>query len=167
MRPASTSRRSASSCLLSRKPRIGRCGSRTTAAAKTGPKRAPRPASSTPAISRKPRDCASRSCLPLQRPRNTTAAPLLAFLQTGSLAAQAAKVVKLRPAHASSADHVDMVDYRSVHREDSFDALAEADLANGDGLAHAAVIAGNDNTLKRLQTLLVAFPDFDVHPDRI
>ena len=41
----------ACSCLESRRPRIGRFGSRITAAATTGPASGPRPASSTPAIS--------------------------------------------------------------------------------------------------------------------
>ena len=44
------SRSSTSRILLSFRPRMGASGSSTTAAAKTGPKRQPRPTSSTPAM---------------------------------------------------------------------------------------------------------------------
>ncbi len=49
-RAASRSRPADDSCLESRRPAMGRRGSRITAAATTGPARGPRPASSTPAV---------------------------------------------------------------------------------------------------------------------
>jgi len=67
MRPERVSRRSGSSCLLSFKPRTGRSGESTTAAATTGPKSAPRPTSSTPAMARKPRARNSRSSVASHR----------------------------------------------------------------------------------------------------
>jgi hypothetical protein len=44
---------------------------------------------------------------------------------------------------------------------------AEADLADGDGLAHADVLARDDGAFKRLQAFLVAFFDADVDANGI
>src|SRR5579863_896859 len=60
-----------------------------------------------------------------------------------------------------------MIDYRRVNGKDALHALAEADLANGDGFSHAAVMLGDHGALKRLQALLVAFLDLDVHADGV
>ena len=54
-----------------------------------------------------------------------------------------------------------------MHGEDALDALAEADLANGDGLAEPRVVAGDQDAFENLQPLLVAFLDLDVDPDGI
>src|ERR1035441_3686081 len=124
MRTASTSRRFGRSSLLSLRPRTGRSGERTTAAATTGPNSAPRPASSTPAMTRKPRARNSRSNVPSQRNLPPAASgrmgePLLfALFETGSLAFQAAQVVQLGAPCASRAHYVDVVDHLGVARED-------------------------------------------------
>src|SRR5574341_348195 len=67
MRAARSSRTFSEMSLESRRPRMGRLGSRMTAAATTGPKSEPRPASSTPATERAPVAQALRSKLRVQR----------------------------------------------------------------------------------------------------
>ena len=54
-----------------------------------------------------------------------------------------------------------------MDRENALHALAEADLADGDGFAHAGVLAGDDGAFKRLQALFVAFLDLYVDADGI
>src|SRR5580658_1849874 len=169
MRPASVSRISGSICLLSFSPRMGRSGESTTAAATTAPNSEPRPTSSTPATALKPRACSSRSRVASQRNliagdsgRMVSPLELLAFAQTGGLALETAQIVKFGAAHASGADHIDMVDHFRVDGEDALDALAEADFTDRDGLADAGVIARDESPLKRLQPLLVAFLNLDV-----
>ena len=87
---------------------------------------------------------------------------LLAFAETRCFALQIAQIVKLGAAHAAGAHDVDVIDHRSVHRENALYALAKADLSHGDGFADARVLAGNHGSFKRLQTFLVAFFDLDV-----
>src|SRR5581483_276193 len=140
MRPANTSRRSGSSCLLSFSPRIGLSGDRITAAANTGPHSEPRPTSSAPATARKPRARNSRSMVPSQRYLTagwagripTSFGELLAFLEPGGFAFQFAQVIQLGATHFTGADNIDMIDHARVQREDALHALAEANLANRD-----------------------------------
>src|SRR5579872_3334327 len=113
IRSASTSRRSGSSALLSSRPRIGRSGSRITAPANTGPKRAPRPASSKPAIDRNPASRAARS------KRLLGTENLFSFAKPGSLALETAQIVQLGAANAAGAHHIHVIDHGSVHREDA------------------------------------------------
>src|SRR5690349_15957426 len=150
IRPASTSRRSASSCLGSFRPRTGRSGSRMTAAATTGPNRAPRPTSSTPATAPKPRARSSRSSVASQRilppadsGRMKEPAMLFALAEAGGLAPESAKVVQLGSADAAGADDIDVIDDAGIHREDALNALSEGDFADSDALAHAGIIAGD------------------------
>src|SRR4051794_37063306 len=156
IRAASTSRRSGSSCLLSFRPRIGRSSERITAPAKTAPKSAPRPTSSTPATAWKPRARSSRSRVASQRNLppagiGRMARPkLFALFQTGSLALQRAQIIELSAADAARADHIDVIDHFGVHRKDALHALAETDLPDGDALAHAQAIAGNHGAFKSL-----------------
>src|ERR1700722_2979022 len=79
IRIASSSRRSARSSFESRKPRMRYDGSRITAAATTGPKRDPRPTSSTPATCSAPVAQARFSNFKVQR----------SFFSRRSLAAEA------------------------------------------------------------------------------
>src|SRR5579859_2830127 len=85
----------------------------------------------------------------------------------GRLAAQVAEVVQLGPADAAVRDNLDLVDRRAVHREGPLDADAVADLANGEGLAHAATGAADDDTLEDLDPRPVAFLDAHVHLQRV
>ena len=78
-----------------------------------------------------------------------------------------AQIVQLGAANRAGAHHIDMVDDRRVHRENALHAVAEAHLANRDGLAHAGVLAGDHGAFKRLQTLFVAFPDSYVNANGI
>src|SRR5580704_14634298 len=157
MRAASVSRRSGSICLLSFRPRIGRSGESTTAAATTAPKSEPRPTSSTPATALNPRAWSSRSRVASQRNvaevdsgRIGSPGKLLALSQTGGLALETAQIVKLGAAHASGADHIDVIDDSRVDGEDALNAVAKANLADRDGLAHAGVVTGDESALERL-----------------
>jgi len=83
------------------------------------------------------------------------------FLQAGSLAAESADVEELGAADAITTDLVDAINYLRVEGEDALDALAEAHLADGEG-ALCALVDGDNEAFKRLQTLLVAFLDLDL-----
>src|ERR1039457_1931044 len=173
MRPASTSRRWGSSSLLSLRPRTGRSSDRITALAKTAPNNAPRPTSSTPATAWKPRARSSRSSVASQRNLPPAGAgrmarpKLVALFQTGGLALKGAQIVQLGAAYAACADDIDMVHHLGVYREDTLHALAETDLADGDALAHARAIAGNQDAFEGLEALFLAFLDLDVNLDGV
>src|ERR1035437_7245196 len=92
---------------------------------------------------------------------------LSALFQTGSLALQGAQIVQLGAAYAARADHIDVIHHLGVHREDTLHALAKTDLADGDALAHAHAVAGNQHAFESLQALFLAFPDFHVNLDGI
>src|ERR1017187_5308639 len=92
---------------------------------------------------------------------------LLTFAEACGFALQSAQIVKLGAAHAAGAHHVDVVDHACVDRENAFHALAEADLAHRDALAHAGVIACNHRAFEGLQTFLVAFLDLHVHANGV
>src|SRR5215469_7858667 len=80
----------------------------------------------------------------------------LYVLQAGSLALQCAQVIKLGGADLGRAHQFDAVDDSGIDREDTLDALAEADLAHGEaGLGAAAL--GDDDAFERLHALFVAF----------
>src|SRR5687767_8203861 len=86
----------------------------------------------------------------------------VALFDASRLAAQIAQVIKLRAADFSVADNVYVVNNGRVKRENAFDADTEADLANRDGFAHAAVFAGDHDAFKCLQAFLAAFLDPNV-----
>src|SRR4051794_26722902 len=92
---------------------------------------------------------------------------LAALAETGGLAAESTQVIQFRAPHAPGAHHVDMIDHPRMDWEDALHTLAEADLANGDALAHAGIIAGDDGAFKRLEALFIAFLDLYVDTDRV
>src|SRR5579884_135062 len=92
---------------------------------------------------------------------------LFALAQAGSLAFEPAQVIQLGAAHAAGSDKVDVIDHWRVDREDALNALAETDLANGNGLAQAAVLTRDYGAFESLQTLLVALANSDVHADGV
>lgn len=96
-----------------------------------------------------------------------TLVPGVFFLDPGGLTAEFTQVVELCPADTAAADDVNVIDDRCVKREDTLDADAEAHLADRHGLAGTAVLAGNHNALKDLDTLLVTFLDADVYLDGV
>src|ERR671920_2106804 len=53
------------------------------------------------------------------------------------------------------------------HREGALDADAEADLADGEGLADAPTLAADDHTLEDLDAGAVALDHADVHLDGV
>src|SRR5947209_9548823 len=83
------------------------------------------------------------------------------------LAAQLAQVVELRPAYVAAGDQLDVVNDRRVHRERPLDADAEAHLARGEGLTHAAALAPDDHTLEDLDALAVALDHPHMHLHRV
>src|SRR5579863_2014593 len=163
IRSARTSRRSGSRRLLSSRPRMGRSGLSTTAAAKTGPNSAPRPAASTTATARKPARRMARSwrLVGMLRKRQLLRGRF-ALPQTGGLAFQTPQIVQLGAADPAGPHNIDMIDHGSVQRKDALDTLAEADFAHGDRRTHPSVILRDNGSLERLQALLVAFFDLDV-----
>src|SRR5215471_4403984 len=78
----------------------------------------------------------------------------IALANTCRFATQVSEVIKLRASHVPLFHHVDVIDDRRVERKDSLDTDAETGLANGDGLTRAAVLAGNADTFKCLQSFL-------------
>src|SRR5688572_23839449 len=89
------------------------------------------------------------------------------LLDLGLLAAQLAQVVELRAAHVTAGDDLDVVDDRRVHREGALDADLEADLADGEGLAHALAGAADDDALEDLDAGAGALDDVHVHLDGV
>ena len=80
---------------------------------------------------------------------------LALLLDLGLLAAQVAQVVQLGAAHVTAGHDLDLLDDRGVHREGALDADAEADLADGEGLAEAAALAADDDALEDLDARAV------------
>src|SRR4051794_1287897 len=76
----------------------------------------------------------------------------VALANTGGFAAQVTEIIKLGAPHMSLFHDIDVIDDRRVQRKNSFDADAEARFANGDALARAAMLAGDADAFKCLQT---------------
>ena len=100
---------------------------------------------------------------PLRRLR-LAACPLL---ETGGLALELPQVVELRATHSVALDDIDLLDDRRVQWEDALDALSETHLADGDRLTNARIVAGQQDSLKDLDALFLAFPDLDVNLDLV
>ena len=61
----------------------------------------------------------------------------------------------------------DLLDEGAVDGEDTLDADAVGNAANGKGLCDAAVLLSNDGTLESLDTLALAFLDTNINADGI
>src|SRR4051794_17119914 len=94
-------------------------------------------------------------------------ATLPLFLDLGGLPAQIAQVVQLGAADVAAGDQLDPVQVRGMYREGPLDADAEADLANGEGLADAAALAADDVTGEDLDPGAGALDDLHMHLDRV
>src|SRR5262245_57811225 len=92
---------------------------------------------------------------------------LAAFFQAGGFAPQPAQVIEFRAPDLAGSNHVDVVDDPGVQREDALHAMAEADFPHRDRLTHPGIVTGDQRSLERLQPLLIAFLDPDVHTNRI
>src|SRR5882757_7165148 len=90
----------------------------------------------------------------------------LHFLQTGSLATQAAEVKELGATDTGRTDLLDLVHDLGIQREDTLHTLTKTHLADGEGSLRA-VLLGNHNAFKRLQTFLLTFLDFYLHAYRV
>src|SRR3954468_16758911 len=112
------------------------------------------------------------------RPAATTAGPdrtvsvsarddVALLLDLGGLAAQLAEVVQLRPADVAAGHDLDLLDDRGVHGEGALDAHAEADLADGEGLADATTLTADDDALEDLDARAVALDHAHVDLHRV
>src|SRR4051794_1286781 len=97
-------------------------------------------------------------------PRTGSADDRLALLlDLGGLAAELAQVVQLGPADVAAGDDLDPLDDRGVHREGALHSDAEADLADGEGLADPTALAPDHDALEDLDAGAVALDHADVH----
>src|SRR5690606_26833999 len=85
----------------------------------------------------------------------------------GALALALAQVVQLRAADLALGEDLDLVDHRAVDREGARDPDAEAELADGEGLADARAVAADDDALEDLDTRAGAFLNAHVHADGV
>ena len=84
--------------------------------------------------------CSVESCLQL-------------LLDLGALTHAATQIIQLGPANLTIANHLNVVDGRRVDGEHLLHANAIGNTADSDGLLDAAMLLGNDGTLKHLNTL--------------
>ncbi len=101
------------------------------------------------------------------RPLRRVAAGVAALGDAGRLTGAATQVIELGAADGAAADDLDHVDNRRIKREDALDALAEADLADGEARADALVRAGDAHAFERLDAGAVAFDDLDADAERV
>src|SRR3990167_7157963 len=93
---------------------------------------------------------------------------VLLFLgNSGSLAAQPAKVIELRTAHTALAQDLDRVDQRTVERKHAFHAFAIGNLADGKVLVDATAGAGDADAFIGLNALARAFDHLHIDLQRV
>src|SRR5579862_2465636 len=161
--------------LESSTPRMARwSGGMTTAHATTGPASGPRPTSSIPAMygpswPRRSRSMAfHRRATPLfgsRRLRNQNAHPL--FLDPARLASEATEIEQLGATNATTANHRDLSEHRTMRREDPLYADTVGNLAHGERRAHSTPAATDAHTFEGLHALLIALTDAHAHLERI
>src|SRR3954451_12429094 len=146
-----------------------------TQAATTGPARQPRPTSSVPAMARKPESRSRRSITDISAMRASSAnsefwsfSPgvdlrFALFFDARGFTAEIPEVVELCAADPAMAFNLDAIDAGRVQREHALHADSTGDFAHGEHLTRAAAFARDDQTLKDLDALFVAF--FDLHMD--
>src|ERR1051326_3440993 len=83
------------------------------------------------------------------------------------LTPELSKVIELGTAYSCRSHHVDFLDHRRVQREDSFDALAERDLANCESGTACSTPLTDHRAFENLDAFLLTLPDFYVDPDGI
>ena len=92
----------------------------------------------------------------------------IALTNACGFTSQAAQVIEFCSSHATSLNHVDMVDDGCVKRKDSLNADTKAGFADRNCFPGAAMFASDDHTFKSLQTLLgFRFLDTNVNAHRI
>lgn len=85
----------------------------------------------------------------------------------GSLADAIAQVVKLGATNVTVTNDLELGDLRAVKREGALDADAEADLADGEGLAAGVAVTTNNVALENLDALAITLGNAIVHLDRV
>src|SRR4029079_10638040 len=100
-------------------------------------------------------------------PARNLAADVAALGDARGLTGASAQIVELGPADVAAAHDLDLVDDRRIEREDALDALAEADLADGEAGTNALVGAGDAHALERLHAGAVAFDHLDADAERV
>src|SRR5437764_537917 len=150
-----------------------------TQAATTGPARQPRPTSSVPAMARNPKSRSRRSTADISATRANSAKRFLTsrsagfglaftlFFDAGGFPSEIPEVVELRAADPAMAFNLDTIDAGRVQGEHALHADSTGDFAYSEHLPRAATLARDHQTLKNLDTFLVAFFDLDVDLDRI
>src|SRR5205085_2525540 len=94
-------------------------------------------------------------------------ARIAALGDTGRLAGAAAQIIELRTADGAAADDLDRIDVRRIKREDALYALAEADLADGEGGAEAPVRPRDADAFEILDSGAVAFDHLYADAERV
>ncbi len=89
------------------------------------------------------------------------------FLDLGSLAHRVAQVVQLGTTDLAVTHDLDLLDLGGVHGEGTLNANAEADLADGEGLAAGVAVTTNNVALENLDALAVTLGNAIVHLDRV
>src|SRR2546425_8959560 len=99
------------------------------------------------------------------RPRHRCRRQAAFFADACRLAREPAQEIQLGPAYPAFPHQPDLGDRRRVQREDPLDAHARGNLADGEGLVHAAAPPGNADALERLQALFLtlAHAHHDAH----
>ncbi len=90
---------------------------------------------------------------------------MLLFFDASRLAREFAQVIKFGATDCTAANDFDFVDTRRMHGENSFDADAVGNSADGEHFAHAAALTTDNHAFKNLNAFAVAFNDFcmDAH----
>src|SRR6516162_3279285 len=88
------------------------------------------------------------------------------FPQACCLAAQRAQVEQFGATHVRRTHDLDLVDDLRVEGEDTFHSVSEAHLAHDEARLRAPAF-GDDQALKHLYSLLVAFLDLHVHANGV
>src|SRR5689334_7614259 len=89
----------------------------------------------------------------------------LALTQTSGLALALPQVEQAGPAHTTGAHHLDLLEDRRVHGENSLHARAVRHLANRKRSIGTTAAQGDHDAFEHLNTFLFAFFDADVHAD--
>ena len=89
------------------------------------------------------------------------------FLDLGSLAHLVAQVVQLGTTDLAVTHDLDLLDLGGVHGEGTLNANAEADLADGEGLAAGVAVTTDNVALENLDALAVTLGNAIVHLDRV
>ena len=89
------------------------------------------------------------------------------FLQAGRFTGEFGQIIEFGSSDFTDLQYFNAVHAGGVNRENAFHAYAKGNFAYRESFADAASSAGDDDTVKGLESLIVAFYDFYFHSDRI